>query len=69
MAEVRQGSRDSDLTATDVNCMNDMNTRNGRQVLKNPLVTAEKGSSKRKDEEAQLLVNEKDSVSSGSIKV
>lgn len=70
MASVGERHRDSDATAYDGNDMNNMSAVNQRRVLENPLVTPEKGQAKRKDdEEAQVVVNEKESVSDSSIKV
>lgn len=75
MAGVRQGSRDSDATATDMNGFNSthgdtVEGGNGRKVLANPLVTPERGNkAHKKDEEAQVQINEKGSVSDSSIKV
>lgn len=70
MAQVGQRSRDSDLTAFDGNDMNNASDVNGRRILENPLATPEKGQAKRKgDEEAQVVVNEKASLSDSSIKV
>lgn len=70
MAQVGQGSRDSDVTAFDGTDMNNVSDVNGRRILENPLVTPEKGQAKRKDdEEAQVVVNEKASLSDSTIKV
>lgn len=70
MAQVGQGSRDSDVTAFDPNDMDNFSDVNGRRILENPLVTPEKGQAKRKnDEEAQVVINEKVSLSDSDIKV
>lgn len=69
MAQIGQGHRDSDATAYEHEA-NNVSDVNGRRVLENPLVTPEKGRAKGKgDEEAQVVVNEKASLSDSSIKV
>lgn len=70
MASIGQGHRDSDATAYESGEMNNVSEGNGRRILENPLVTPEKGQAKRKgDEEAQVVVDEKNSVSDSTIKV
>ncbi|KAK9898346.1 hypothetical protein P389DRAFT_32478 [Cystobasidium minutum MCA 4210] len=70
MASIGQRHRDSDATVVDRNEMNNVSDVNQRRILENPLVSPEKGQAKPKgDEEAQVIVNEKESLSDSTIKV